>query len=148
MTEMTDLELLDELGVEAKPEKKQIHTSKEERIIAGFEEIQKFVEENGHPPAHGEDKDIFERLYATRLDQIRKQAECRELVNKLDYQDLLTGDFEIDEAFEDNIDDEELLSRLGVEEIENDVTDLKHVRTRSEIRAAKEIANRTKCEDY
>tara|TARA_R110001632_G_scaffold183673_1_gene303733 strand:- start:901 stop:2097 length:1197 start_codon:yes stop_codon:yes gene_type:complete len=148
MTEMTDLDLLGQLGVEAKPEKKNARTPREERIIAGFEEIQKFVEENGHPPAHGEDKDIFERLYATRLDQIRKQAECRELVNELDYQDLLVGDFETNEVLEEDIDDDELLSQLGVGAVENDVTELKHVRTRSEIRAAEEIANRTKCEDY
>jgi hypothetical protein len=148
MTEMTDLELLGELGVETKPEKKQTHTPKEERIIAGFEEIQKFIEENDHPPSHGEDKDIFERLYATRLNQIRTQAECRELVIELDYQGLLKGDFEAAEVLEDDIDDDELLSQLGVGAVENDVTELKHVRTRSDVRAAEENASREKCVDF
>ena len=88
MTDMSDIELLAALGVEAKEEKKKKRTPREERIIAGFEEIQKFVNDNGRLPAHGEGNDIFERLYATRLDQIRKQAECRDLVAEMDHQGL------------------------------------------------------------
>ncbi|HJN24247.1 MAG TPA: GIY-YIG nuclease family protein, partial [Rhodospirillales bacterium] len=63
--------LLEELGVGVEAKKAVIRTPREERIIAGFEEIQHFVEQHGHAPAHGEDREIFERLYATRLDQIR-----------------------------------------------------------------------------
>ncbi len=37
----------------------------------GFEEIQRFVEKHGYAPHHGEDRDIFERLYAVRLDRLR-----------------------------------------------------------------------------
>ena len=149
MTEYSDLELLDALGVEAKPEKKKTRSAREERIIAGFEEIQKFVEEHGYIPAHGEDKDIFERLYATRLDQIRKLTECRELVKELDHQGLLDGAFDADVNSGDDLDDDELLSQLGVDvPVESDVTVLKHVKSRAEVRAAEEIANRTKCEDF
>ena len=53
---------------------------REERIIAGFEEIQRFVEKHGRAPQHGEDKDIFERLYAVRLDRLRALEECRALL--------------------------------------------------------------------
>ncbi|MBL4747907.1 MAG: GIY-YIG nuclease family protein [Magnetovibrio sp.] len=140
--------LLAELGVEVETKKTAKRTPKEERIIAGFEEIQKFVEEHGHVPGHGEDKDIFERLYATRLDQIRNQAECRDLVQDLDDQKLLDGDYENVDTVDEDIDDDELLSQLGVEPSEGDVTVLKHVKTRAEIKAAEEIANRTKCEDF
>ena len=73
MADPSDQELLDALGVEVKADKKATHTPREERIIAGFEEIQRFVEEQGRLPAHGEGNDIFERIYATRLDQIRNQ---------------------------------------------------------------------------
>ena len=45
--------LLEELGVDLTPTKKVAHSPKEERIIAGFEEIQRFVEEHGHQPQHG-----------------------------------------------------------------------------------------------
>jgi Meiotically up-regulated gene 113 len=148
MVEMTDLELLGALGVEVKEEQKKKRTPKEERIIAGFEEIQKFVEEKGRAPAHGENNDIFERLYATRLDQIRKQAECRDLVAEMDHQGLLEGAPEIADELPADIGDDELLAQLGVERKEDDVTVLKHVRTRAEVRAAEEIASREKCEDF
>jgi len=38
------------------------YTPLEAHLIAGFENILKFVEENDCPPEHGESKDIFERI--------------------------------------------------------------------------------------
>ncbi|MCZ6803427.1 MAG: GIY-YIG nuclease family protein [Proteobacteria bacterium] len=143
-------ELLDELGVEVESVKKAARSPREERIIAGFEEIQGFVEKNGHPPAHGENNDIFERLYATRLDQIRLQEECRSLVQKLDYQGLLEGAPCVAEPPAEYGSDAELLAELGVEAPkEGNVTFLKHVKPRAEVRrAAEEIGTRTPCEDF
>ena len=69
--------LLEELGVEVETKKESSRTPREERIIAGFEEIQRFVEQHGRAPQHGEDRDIFERLYAVRLDRLRELADCR-----------------------------------------------------------------------
>jgi len=49
------------------------------------------------------------------------------------------------------MDDEELLSQLGVdtdEEEVNSITNLKHVRSRAERKAAEEIANRKPCKDF
>ncbi len=83
-------ELRDELADFAQPEKKGGRSPREERIIAGFEEIQRFVEENGHTPRHGEDGDIFERLYAVRLDRLRALDDCRSLLTPFDHQGLLT----------------------------------------------------------
>ncbi len=78
---MTDLdELRAELDEFAQPEKKGGRSPREERIIAGFEEIQRFVEQHGRVPQHGEDRDIFERLYAVRLDRLRSLEECRTLL--------------------------------------------------------------------
>ena len=151
MSELSDLELLSALGVEATAKKKANLTPKQERIIAGFEEIQRFVEEHGHPPRHGEDKDIFERLYATRLDQIRKLAECRELVTELDTQGLLDADDFDQEVNLDEIDDDELLAQLGVEAPkDNDITELKHVKsqTQKEREKAEEIGAREPCKDF
>ncbi|MEQ9823209.1 MAG: GIY-YIG nuclease family protein [Puniceicoccaceae bacterium] len=150
MAELSDKELLDALGVEAEQEKKVTHTPREERIIAGFEEIQKFVEENGRLPQHGEENDIFERLYAVRLDQIRKLKECKDLVSEMDYQGLLCGSFEPVDSVPDDIPDEELLEQLGVSPANEDgsITTLRHVKPRAEIRAAEEIAQRTPCRDF
>lgn len=145
----TNKELLEELGVDITPKKETTHSPREERIIAGFEEIQRFVEQNGRLPAHGEDKDIFERLYATRLDRIRSLDECRNLVAGMDYQGLLAADKNIAEPPAEYKSDKELLTELGIVPLkENDVTVLKHVRPRAEVKAAEEIAARTPCADF
>ena len=144
-----DNALLEELGIETEVKKVVVHTPKEERIISGFEEIQKFIKDNGRLPEHGEDKDIFERLYAVRLDQIRKQEESQSLLKDIDFQNLLSGNYEVAADIPDDIDDDELLAQLGVDiESNNSITSLKHVKPRAEIRAAEEIANRTRCEDF
>lgn len=149
MAEKSNKDLLDELGIEAEVTKKSPHTPREERIISGFEEIQRFVEQKGRPPEHGEDNDIFERLYATRLDQIRSKEECRTLVQELDHQNLLEGASHIAEPPEKYTSDKELLADLGVEAPKDgDVTFLKHVKPRAEVRAAEEVASRNICEDF
>lgn len=139
--------LLSELGVEVEAKKAPKRTPREERIIAGFEEIQRFVEEHKKTPEHGEGNDVFERLYAVRLDRIRKLEECRNLVEPLDYQGLLTG-ADSDEVDIEDLDDDALLKELGVESETASITELKHVRSAAEKRAAEEIANREKCEDF
>jgi len=141
--------LLKELGVEVEAKKAKKYTAREQRIIVGFEEIQKFVEEQGRLPEHGEDNDIFERLYAVRLDRIRSQKECLELLKGLDTQNLLSAEHSSDLSIPEDIEDEELLKELGVDiESEDSITKLKHVKSRAERRAAEEIANRTRCEDF
>jgi hypothetical protein len=149
MTEPTNKELLDELGVQPAAKKQTKLTSLQERIIAGFEDIQRFVSEHERLPAHGEGKDIFERLYATRLDQIRRKEECCTLLDKLDHQGLLKDtDAEALEVL-DELDDDQLLSELGVTAAtESGITTLRHVKPRAEVRVAEEIANRTVCKDF
>jgi hypothetical protein len=143
-----DDDLLDELGVEVEVKKAGSLSAKEARIIAGFEEIQKFVEEHGCVPTRGEGNDIFERIYAVRLEQINRQAECRNLVEPMDHQGIL-GSLNEDTSLVDDLDDDDLLDALGVEvETEGTIQALKHVRPSAEIRAAEEIANREKCEDF
>ncbi|HMQ86240.1 MAG TPA: GIY-YIG nuclease family protein [Flavilitoribacter sp.] len=141
--------LLKELGVEVDAKKAKKYTAKEERIIAGFEEIQKFVEEHGRLPKHGEDKDIFERLYAVRLDQIRNQKECVQVLKDLDTQNLLAAGTTPESLVPEDIGDEELLKELGVDmDSEASITKLTHVRSLAEKKAAEEIANRIPCEDF
>ena len=70
-----DDELLSALGVEVKVKKKSTFTALEERVIASFEDIQKFIEEQKRLPLHGEENDIFERLYAVRLEKIKEKQE-------------------------------------------------------------------------
>ena len=89
---MMDLDdLRSELSDFAKSEKKQSLSVKEQRIVAGFEDIQRFYKEHKKRPQHGEDRDIFERLYATRLERLRSLTEYHELLSSLDHQGLLTA---------------------------------------------------------
>ncbi|MBP2510145.1 hypothetical protein J2855_003793 [Agrobacterium tumefaciens] len=148
---MSDLDL-DELRAElddfAQPEKKGGRSPREERIIAGFEEIQRFVERNGHAPRHGEDGDIFERLYAVRLDRLRALEECRSLLAQFDYQGLLTGAPMVPGPPADLMDEDELLAELEGAAGSSDITKLRHVRTSAEKREAEEIASHEKCVDF
>jgi len=145
-----DLDLLDELGVETEPVSTVGRTHREQRIIAGFEEIERFVDEKGRLPEHGESQDIFERLYAVRLDRIKASSECREVLKGLDSRDLLGADDSVTNSVDDDDqDDEDLLESLGVNSpSDNDITNLVHVRPRAEINAAEEIAQRTPCLDF
>lgn len=141
--------LLEELGVETEAKKESSRTPREERIIAGFEEIQRFVEQHGRAPQHGEDRDIFERLYAVRLDRLCELEDCRALLEPLDHQGLLTREEATLASTPDDLDDDELLAQLGVEPAAPaGVTELRHVRSAADKRAAEEIANRQKCEDF
>lgn len=151
MAKFTDEDdaLLEELGVEAEAKREGSRTPREERIIAGFEEIQRFVEEHGRSPQHGEERDIFERLYAVRLDRLRELDDARTLLAPLDHQGLLSAGPLAGETVPDEIDDDELLSQLGVDvPAAAGITDLRHVRTAAEKREAEEIANREKCVDF
>ncbi|MBW6419784.1 GIY-YIG nuclease family protein [Celeribacter sp. PS-C1] len=120
----------------------------EERVIAGFEEIQRFFEREGHAPLRGEDKDIFERLYAVRLERLASNPEYRFLLEPLDTNGLLSMSAEPpnDEA---EIDLDDLAADLAdIEGDGGDITTLRHVRPAAEKKAAEEIANRKTCDDF
>ena len=147
MAELSDLELLAQLGVDMAPEAKRTLTPLQERIVAGFEDIQRFVAEHGRLPQHGDDRDIFERLYAVRLEQLRKMPEARELLSPIDNAGILDG--ATPAAAPSALDDDSLLAELGVANgAEADITRLRHVSSRAEKRAAEEIANREPCPDF
>jgi hypothetical protein len=144
-----DRELLAALGIDTAPDTASQRSAKEERIIAGFEEIERFVAEQGRRPQHGEDRDIFERLYAVRLDRLRDSEECRVVLKPLDTGGLLDAEADASLTTEADLTDEALLASLGIGAAsENDITQLTHVRSRSEIKAAEEIAQRIPCEDF
>lgn len=147
MVDQSDRELLEDLGVTVETKKKSTRSSEEARVIAGFEEIVKFVDEHGRAPSHGEERDIFERLYAVRLDRLRGLSKFRYLLEPLDAHGLLQGAAS-NAGDNEPEDDEALLADLGIEPSEDDISTLKHVKPRAEIRAAEEIATRTPCKDF
>ena len=151
MADLDDDELLDALGVDATPLKASSHTPREERIIAGFEDILRFHQTHGRAPRHSEGGDIFERLYAVRLDQLRKLPEAQALLAGLDTPGLLSGGGAAANTDVDALDEDALLAELGVSmepADASDITVLRHVRSSVEKRAAEEVADRTPCEDF
>lgn len=150
MNDMDDDELLNALGVEVTPLKASSLTPSAERIIAGFEDILRFHQAHGRAPLHGEDRDIFERKYAVRLDQLRKLPEALALLAGLDGPGLLSGAGAA-RVCVDDLDEDALLAELGIDNEpagQSDITVLRHVRPYVEIKAAEEIADRTPCTDF
>ncbi|WP_424948850.1 GIY-YIG nuclease family protein [Comamonas aquatica] len=151
MAELSDDDLLDALGVEVAPIHTASRTPFEERIIAGFEDIQRFFEEHKRLPVNAEGRDIFERLYAVRLDQLRKLPEARAVLVEFDTHGLLNASAAISTNV-DELSEDELLAELGVSAdlpaVENDITVLRHVRSSTDRREPEEIADRTTCKDF
>lgn len=140
-------ELAEELAEFAEPVHEASRSALEERVLAGFEEVQRWVTEHKRVPRHGEGLDIFERLYALRLDRIREKPELRALVEAMDHQGLLASG--ADQISPGTMSDEELASELaGIADVESDITMLQHVRSRKEIEAADEIASRKPCAEF
>ena len=163
MNEIDLDELRTELDGFAQPKSGDIVSAREQRIIAGFEEIERFVAEHSRSPQHGESQDIFERLYAVRLDKLRASPECLALLSARDPHGLLKtvtvnkigrvqeeGPGHHAEPHSEVVpSDAELLSELRGEDLPGgDITQLTHVRSRDEIRAAEEIAQRDPCQDF
>jgi hypothetical protein len=144
---MTDLDL-DELASElqdfAPEDKKSGRSSREERIIASFEDIQKFIEEHGRLPLHGEGRDIFERLYAVRLDRLRALPECHEILKTLDHQALLGEEPTIDTPADLN----ELEAALEGIDKPSEIEIFTYARRPEEINRPEEIGVRKPCADF
>lgn len=146
MAEMTDDDILAELGVDLTPKKARARTPREERITAGFEDIVKFREEDGREPQHGEGRDIFERLYAVRLDRLRALPESAGLLAEMDAHGLLEGG---GGASLDDLGESAPLAELGIDAAPTqDITQLRNVRSNSDRKAAEEIASAERCEDF
>ena len=154
MADIDEDELLADLGLEVTPLRVASRTPREERIIAGFEDILRFHQAHGRAPLHGEGYDIFERLYAVRLDQLRKLPEAPALLAPLDAPGLLAG---AGAAHTDlnNLNEDALLAELGIGVVadlesadQGDITVLRHVRSTAEKRATEDIADRTPCADF
>src|SRR4051812_43791626 len=138
--------LAEDFGVAEKPAGR---SPLEQRILAGFEEIERFVEQHGRAPEHGEGRDIFERLYAVRLDRLRQSPECRAVLKDVDTRGLLGAVPDAVQAASDEPDDAELQASLAdIGASDDDVTRLVHVRSHEDRKAAEEVAQRTPSADF
>lgn len=140
--------LRDELAEFADPAQEAPRSAVEERVLAGFEEVQRWVAAHGRLPRNAEGLDIVERLYAVRLERLRSQPDLRAMLETADIDDILAGAsaFGVDPS---SLSTDDLAAELaGIDDTESDLTSLKHVRPRAEIRAAEEIASRQKCVEF
>lgn len=149
MVDLDDDALLEALGLEISPVKTASRTAREERLIAGFEDILRFYQTNGRAPQHGEGRDIFERLYAVRLDRLRQLPEALSLLAEFDSVGLLSDSAQWVDV--DSMDEDALLAELGIDAPSDDPTDitiLRHVRSTAQKREVGDVAERMRCPDF
>ncbi|MBD8625748.1 GIY-YIG nuclease family protein [Oxalobacteraceae sp. CFBP 8753] len=146
---MTDLdELRAELNDFAQTTKRGSRSALEDRVIAGFEEIQRFVEKNGRVPRSVEGASTVERIYGIRLERLRQQQEYRAILAPIDSQVLL-GDAQLNSSQDiGEMNDDVLMAELESINYQVDIGELRHVRTYAEKRAAEEVETRERCEDF
>jgi len=148
MADISDDDLLSELGIDLAPVKQVTYTAKEERLISGFEEIIQFYEINQRIPSNSNNADVFERLYAVRLDQLRKLPEAMSLLEDFDQHNLLSS-ITSEPSDMSELEDDDLLSELGIEvESEDNILVLQHVRSQKEREANELTATRKACADF
>jgi hypothetical protein len=151
---MDDDALLAALGIELKPLKVLSRTPSEERLIAGFEDIVRFYRAQGRLPKNDDKGDIFERLYAVRLEQLRQLPEAQVLLAPLDSMGVLSDSALAQAGKSMNVealDDDALLAALGTgtrSDNNHDLTQLTHVRSYEERKAAQLIGQNTRCHDF
>ena len=131
----------------SRPEKEEGLTAEEERIIAGFEDIQRFHAEHGRLPQADTARDIFERIYAVRLAALQQSVQCRAVLAEYDTQHWLADAVPVAEN-PATMSDDELLAQLQDIIADDDLTTLKHVRPPTERQTAEYIANRTPCANF
>lgn len=148
MADFSDDELLSELGIDLAPVKSVTYTAKEERLISGFEEIIHFYEKHKRVPSNTAETDIFERIYAVRLAQLKQSDEAKKLLADFDQYSLLS-DSDDKHADVGSLDDDDLLAELGIElEDEENIFVLQNVRTQKERDANELTATRKVCSDF
>lgn len=149
MDEVDEEEMMRVLGLHTEARPDSTFTPIQERVLAGFEDINNFYRDHGRVPVHGNDKDIFERLYAVRLDKICQLDEFHKMLMHYDKYGILKNLINSSTTSKVGPSEEEMMSTLGLDQDnKNELTNLQHVRPYAEINAAEEIARRSQCKEF
>src|SRR5699024_9649749 len=107
-----------------------------------------WVKQHGREPGINPAGDIFERIYATRLQALRRDTAAHELLRPMDARGLLAGTDDM--ADPTALSPAEVLAALseGSEAASNDITQLRHVRPVDSRTAPDEIAQRKPAADF
>lgn len=130
----------DDLGLLDLPAKRQAMT-KDQRLLASFEEIREFVSQHGRPPEKDAD-DVTEMMLSHRLESISASDEQRELLAPYDALGILEPP-KSPESLKDAV-AEDALGLLDVPD--EDIHTLRHVPKPSA--QPDEIARRRPCKDF
>lgn len=140
MTERTNKDILGDLGIDVQSSSTPLQSPWEQRVIAGFEEIQKFVRVHNRLPNKESNEILFEAIYAIRLERLNELPEAKRLLLPLDTQGLITESPDKEEI-EDSEFGKEIIPKV-------DITRLRHVRSSAERKASEFIASRTFCSEF
>ena len=114
----------------------------DDRLIESFEEINKFVDSNGHKP--NESKDINERRLFARLKALNEDEFKSQLLKEYDRHNLLPERVSAPQSFNDILKDSIFDSR----DDSSDIFSLKHVKHSSERARSDLIARRRVCKNF
>lgn len=139
-------ELADAFSDLAESEKAPASASRlERRLITGFEDILVFVDAHGRAPVDAAGRDIFERMYACRLEALREHPLREALLDPEDRHGLFQAPPPTDVQAE--LSPAELAAAFA--DLDSDGFDeLRFVRSTEERKAAEEIAASTPCADF
>ncbi len=135
--------------LKAKPDVSSV-MSPDKRLKNSFEEINQFIDDNGHEPKKS--RDINERRLFSRLEGLKESPEKAAMLLDLDKHNLLES-VEVPEPFIiESIDDvleADPLGLLGASEMgeESDIFDLKNLPSKSRV-LADYMAKRKPCKDF
>lgn len=140
------LEALDALFAEIKPTAKPrpAASPEERRLVLGLEDIEAFYLREGRLPQNVEGADIFERMYAVRLQALREHTMREAWLDPADTHALLS-------MVEEEVDDSpslEDLDRLFEDLDSGELQQLRFVRSSQERREPDEVAQRDPCADF
>ncbi len=137
----------DPLGLLTIKPRASLTISADDRLIASFAEINRFVHEHGAEPA--ESRDINERCLFSRLKGIRDDFDKTTALLAFDRFDLLKNSIVSDikeiSSVEDILNDD-VLGLLGNETSDNDIFMLKNVAKTTEM--PEQVARRKPCKDF
>jgi len=140
---------LEEVYAPAAP--KEGPTATEERWLSGYEEIAEWVVEQGRVPEDREGADVFERLLAVRLNQLRADAAACAFLRESDKQGLLgeSSNLEAASAWSEKTAAGALVQAEEVSlDDPNSIRVLRHVSAPEVRREPEHIAQREPCADF
>ena len=141
----------DDLGLLTVKPKRTPQSTEEERLLAGFQELLRFVETTGTAPAELAD-DLSERLLFARLETIRANPQQRERLLPFDEHGLLTDLAKLPQKAEpsptsiEEVLDDDFLDNLNP--AANEIFKIKNIPLTKDVESPDYVAQRKPCKDF